>query len=314
MSTHHEGGSHTPKPYRPKRRIPRSFKDLTPTNAFNPRTFFREMVWKALMTRRTGSHKPPSFPELKGSEMALTWIGHASFLIQFQGLNALIDPNFANWLFLLKRLRTSGLRIQDLPPIDLLLLTHAHFDHFHRPSLRKIPSPKITIVPWGVGDLARGLGFRRIIELEWWDSFSHGDWKVTLTPCKHWGARVLSDHHRGYGGYVLEYCGRRVYHAGDSAYFEGFKEIGARTSPEVALLPIGAYYPDSFRNVHMGPDEAMQVFRDIGAEWFVPMHFGSFKLSFEEMDEPPRWLMELARREGLEKRIRILEEGIPSVF
>ncbi len=314
MNAGHHGEESPPKQHRPKRRIPRSFKELTPTNAFNPRTFFREMVWKALLTRRVGAHKCPQYPELTDNQLALTWIGHASFLVQFPGLNALIDPNFANWLFLLKRLKHAGLKLKDLPPIDLVLLTHAHFDHFHRPSLKKLVSPKIAIVPWGVGDLARGLGFGRIIELEWWDSFSHGDWKVTLTPCKHWGARVLSDHHRGYGGYLLEYRGRRIYHAGDSAYFEGFKEIGERAPPEIALLPIGAYFPDSFRNVHMGPDEAMQVFRDVKADLLVPMHYGSFKLSFESMEEPPRWLMDLALQAGLENRVRILEEGVPAVF
>ncbi len=314
MSAGHQSGDGQQKHPRPKRRVPRSFKELTPTNAFNPRTFFHEMVWKALVTRRVGSHKTPQYPELSGDQMALTWIGHASFLVQFPGLNALIDPNFANWLFLLKRLKRPGLKLQDLPPIDLVLLTHAHFDHFHRPSLKKLASPKIAVVPWGVGDLARGLGFGRIIELEWWDSFSSGDWKVTLTPCKHWGARVLRDHHRGYGGYLLEYRGRRIFHAGDSAYFEGFKEIGERAPPEIALLPIGAYFPDSFRNVHMGPDEAMKVFRDVRADLLVPMHYGSFKLSFESMDEPPRWLMDLAHRAGLQDRVRILEEGVPEVF
>jgi L-ascorbate metabolism protein UlaG (beta-lactamase superfamily) len=169
-------------------------------------------------------------------------------------------------------------------------------------------------MPWGVGDLARGLGFGRIIELERWESFSHGNWKVTLTPCKHWGARTLHDHHRGYGGFVLEHQGRRVYHAGDSAYFEGFKEIGQRLAPEIALLPIGAYYPDSFRNVHMGPDEAVQVFRDLGSRWLVPMHFGSFRLSFEDMDAPPQWLTEIAVRDGLMHQLKIMEEGVPLVF
>ena len=110
------------------------------------------------------------FPKLAKSEVALTWIGHASFLVQFPDLNVLIDPNFANWLFLLKRLKHAGLSIRDLPPIDLVLLTHAHFDHFHKPSLRRIPSPKIGVMPWGLGDLARGLGFSRIVELQWWES------------------------------------------------------------------------------------------------------------------------------------------------
>ncbi len=86
----------------------------------------------------------------------------------------LVDPNFANWLFLLKRIKRAGLKISHLPPIDLVLLTHAHFDHFHKPTLRRLPHPKIGVMPWGMGDLARGLGFRRVIELQWWESFTHG--------------------------------------------------------------------------------------------------------------------------------------------
>ena len=131
-------------PYRPpspRQPLPRSFKDLTPAKHFNPRTFFREMVWKALLTRRTGQQKRPAFPRLSHCQVAITWIGHASFLIQFTDLNVLIDPNFANWLFLLKRIKRSGLKIEDLPPIDLVLLTHAHYDHFNKRTLRKLPEP-----------------------------------------------------------------------------------------------------------------------------------------------------------------------------
>jgi L-ascorbate metabolism protein UlaG (beta-lactamase superfamily) len=306
-----------PSPHRPvrtKRRLPRSFKDLTPTRAFNPRTFFQEMVWKAWLMPRTGAHKRPDFPKLTRGQVALTWIGHASFLVQFHDLNVLIDPNFANWLFLLKRVKRAGLQIQHLPPIDLVLLTHAHFDHFHKPTLRRLPHPKILVTPWGMAELAYGLGFERIIELEWWESFSRGNWKVTLTPCKHWGARTLHDQHRGFGGFVLEHEGHRIYHAGDTAYFEGFQEIGERLKPEIALLPIGAYLPHSFRNVHMGPDEAVEAFYDLNARWFVPMHYGTFKLSFEHMEEPPRWLREIATKEGLTPRVRWLEEGVPTVF
>ena len=176
----------------------------------------------------------------------MTWIGHASFLIQFTDLNVLIDPNFANWLFLLKRIKRAGLKIKDLPPIDLVLLTHAHFDHFHKPTLRKLPHPKIGVMPRGVGDLAHNLGFSRVIELDIGKVFRKRDWKVTFTPSKHWGARTLHDQHRGYGGFVLEHQGRKIYHAGDSAYFHGFKEIGRKFAPEIALLPIGAYYPETF--------------------------------------------------------------------
>ena len=302
------------RPVPPRRRLPRSFKDLTPSRHFNPRTFFRELIWKAWLTPRTGQQRRPVFPRLKRRQVAIAWIGHASFLIQFTDLNVLIDPNFANWLFLLKRLKRSGLKIRDLPPIDLVLLTHAHFDHFHKPTLRKLPEPKIGVMPWGVGDLAQNLGFSRVIELDWWESFSQRDWQVTFTPSQHWGARTLGDHHRGYGGFVLEHQGRKIYHAGDSAYFGGFKEIGERLAPEIALLPIGAYHPESFRRVHMGPDEAVKAFRDLRARQMVPMHYGTFRLSFEAMDEPLRWLREIAARENLTQKLRVLDEGSPVVF
>jgi L-ascorbate metabolism protein UlaG (beta-lactamase superfamily) len=285
-------------PYRPplvRQPLPRSFKDLTPAKHFNPRTFFREMVWKALLTRRTGRSQRPTFPKLTFGQVAITW-------------------NFANWLFLLKRIKRSGLKIEHLPPIDLVLLTHAHFDHFHKPTLRRLPHPKIGIMPWGVGDLAHNLGFGRVVELDWWESFCQRDWKVTLTPCKHWGARTLRDHQRGYGGFVLEHQGRRIYHAGDSAYFAGFKDIGKACRPEIALLPIGAYHPETFRHVHMGPDDAIKVFKDLHARWLVPMHYGTFRLSFEDLDEPPRWLRQLAAEQGLTHKVRMLEEGVPQVF
>jgi L-ascorbate metabolism protein UlaG (beta-lactamase superfamily) len=298
----------------PKRKLPRSFKDLTPAKHFAPAKFFRELVLKALVTPRHGETRPPIFPKLKNGEVAITWIGHASFLIQFTNLNVLIDPNFANWLFLLKRIKRAGCKIDDLPPIDVVLLTHAHFDHFHRPTLRRLPHPKIGVMPRGVGDLAHNLGFSRIIELDHWESFAQADWKVTFTPSKHWGARTLHDRHRSYGGFVLEHQGRKIYHAGDSAWFAGFKEIGKKLSPEIALLPIGAYFPDTFRRVHMGPDEAVKAFKALGAKWLVPMHYGTFRLSFEEMDEPPRWLKEIAAEQNLTKNIRILDEGMPEVF
>ncbi len=264
--------------------------------------------------RRQGAHRLFRQPTLAEGEVAITWIGHASFLIQFPDLNVLVDPNFANWLFLLKRLRRAGLHLKDLPKADVVLLTHAHFDHFHKPTLRRLPSPRIAVVPWGVADLTRGLGFDRVLELEWWETFTRKGLQVTMTPAKHWGARTLGDHHRGYGGFILEHRGRRIYHAGDSAYFGGFKEIGARYAPEIALLPIGAYHPEGLRNVHMGPEDALAVFRDLGARWLVPMHYGTFRLSFEDMDEPPARLLELAHRSGLAQHVRVLQEGAPEVF
>lgn len=113
---------------------------------------------------------------------------------------------------------------------------------------------------------------------------------------------------------MVEHQGRTIYHAGDSAYSDCFKQIGERCAIDLALLPIGAYYPDSFRHVHMGPDEALKVFREIGARTFIPMHYGSFKLAFEDMDEPLRWLRELVERDEMTGSLRVLEEGVPEVL
>jgi len=112
----------------------------------------------------------------------------------------------------------------------------------------------------------------------------------------------------------LEHQGRKIYHAGDSAYFDGFKEIGKRLSPEIALLPIGAYHPESFRRMHMGPDEAVRAFRGFAGAVAGADALRAFKLSFEAMDEPPRWLREIAAKENLTQRLRMLDEGVPTVF
>lgn len=278
------------------------------------------LVRHSALTRRSGRiHKPV----LAGKdELGVTFIGHASFFLQVGGHNVVIDPNFARWLFVLKRLRHPGLKVQDLPPIDTVLVTHAHFDHLHKPSLRAIAhvtwrksgqAPRI-VVPRNVGDLVAGLGFREVVELSWWETFSDGGLAVTHTPSRHWGARMLNDYHRGYGGYVLRARKHSVYHAGDSAYFNGFREIGRRLHPELALLPIGAYNPPSFRNVHTNPEDAVQAFRDLGARWMVPMHYGSFRLSHEPLDEPVRFLRRVAEENGLADRVLVLEEGITKIF
>jgi len=234
----------------------------------------------------------------------------------------MIDPNFARWLFVLKRLRRPGLRVADLPPIDVVLVSHAHFDHLHRPSLRAIvhhnrrkgAAPPAIIIPTHVTDLVSDLGFSEIIELDWWRSSRHGNVTITHVPSRHWGARILKDSHRGYGGFVLKSGKHSVYHAGDTAYFPGFGEIGRRLSPEVALLPIGAYNPPQFRNVHTSPADAMQAFQDLHSRWMVPMHYGTFRLSHEPVEEPLQLLDQEARAAGIHDRVVVMEEGITRFF
>jgi L-ascorbate metabolism protein UlaG (beta-lactamase superfamily) len=251
------------------------------------------------------------------NELGVTFIGHSSFLLQIDGHNLLIDPVFSKRLILLRRQRRPGVRVEELPPIDAVLLTHAHMDHLDLASLRQViratrkrarHAPEV-VVPRGVEDLVEGLGFSHVHRLEWWESIALQRLKITMTPCKHWGARMFHDMHRGYGGYVIEGARQSVYHSGDTAYFDGFREIGRRLKPEVALLPIGAYFPDSYRSVHTSPEEAVRGFLEVGAEQMVPMHYGTFRLGREPMDEPLKRLATEATRLGIKDRIKVLEEG-----
>ncbi len=157
-------------------------------------------------------------------------------------------------------------------------------------------------------------GLRDVVELNWWSSYRHRNVTITHVPSRHWGARVLRDAHRGYGGYVLRDGKHSVYHAGDTAYFSGFREIGMRLSPQLALLPIGAYNPPSFRNVHTSPADATRAFLDLNSRWMVPMHYGTFRLSHEPMDEPLQLLEREARNAGIAERVLVLKEGVTKIF
>ena len=281
---------------------------------------FGTLVRRSAMTPRTGVTSTPVLA--RRGQLGVTFIGHSSFFLQIGGKNIVIDPNFARWIFVLKRLRRPGLRPRDLPAIDAVLVSHAHFDHLHRQSLRTIARlsrrksgkrPTI-IVPRHLADLVNDLGYGRVVELDWWQSHQLGHVEITHVPSRHWGARMVRDNHRGFGGFVLRAGKHSLYHAGDTAYFDGFREIGQRLKPEVALLPIGAYHPDSFRRVHTSPEDAVQAFLDLGARWMVPMHYGTFRLSYEPVDEPVPRLLEDARRRGVERNMRVLEEGVTQFF
>jgi len=307
-----------------------------------------QQLWKLVRESHaqplTGSQAKP--PEVGSGETAITFIGHSSFLIHTAGRGLLVDPVFATRLIVLRRQRRPGLRVADLPRIDAVLLTHAHMDHLNRPSLRAITremrrrglAAPIAIVPKGVEDLVADLGFASVISLAWWQSaelkalsraktergrlipIEAGDGldgvaeqhslTITATPARHWGARMFKDTHRGFGGYVIESAsGPTIYHSGDTAYFGGFAEIGRRLEPEVALLPIGAYFPDSYRAVHTSPEEALQGFLDLKADVMIPMHYGTFRLGREPMEEPLPRLMRAAERAGVVDRVAALGEG-----
>ena len=282
---------------------------------WNKRNFLFEVLLPSLLAPRDGTpNATPLFPALEPGQLGITWIGHAAFLVQMGGLNILIDPNWSLWLKGIKRLKTPGVALHQLPMIDLVLVTHAHFDHLDRRTLRAIAANQPIVVPFGVGNLVHDLGFERVQELDYWGTYKNEGLEITLTPCHHWGARVLHDQHRGFGGFVIAHGGRSVFHCGDTAYFDGFKEIGRRCPVEIALLPIGAYDAPSGRAVHMNPEEAVQAFLELNARTLIPMHYGTFRLSYEPLDEPPARLLARARQAGVESQVRLMAEGQPGVF
>ncbi len=257
-------------------------------------------------------------PEVEPGDTAITFIGHSSFLIQTSGQAVLVDPVFATRLVVLRRQRRPGILVRDLPRIDAILLTHAHMDHLNIPSLRAVaaemrrrglPAPE-AIVPRGVDDLVRRIGFSTVHTHDWWQSADVANLTVTATPARHWGARMFNDTHRGFGGYVLRAPhSPTIYHSGDTAYFNGFTEIGRRLQPEIALLPIGAYFPDSYRAVHTSPEEALQAFFDLKSRIMIPMHYNTFRLGREPMDEPLSRLLEAAEESRVSGRVVPLKEG-----
>jgi len=275
--------------------------------------------------RHTAPAGPPAprvepDPELIHANEAgarLTWLGHASFLLQMEGANLLFDPVFADrigWFY--PRHLPPGLAADQLPPIDVLLVSHNHYDHLDLASIESVPRAATVITTRGLGRYFVKRLFARVIELDWWDTVDVGRLRYTLTPARHWSRRTLFDTNRSlWGGFVIEAserkpeqrtfslsepapgevktdrrraCPAAVYYAGDSAWFDGFAEIGRRFPHlDLALIPIGGYEPAWFmENNHLNPEQAGRAFVECGAKRMVPMHWGTFQMTDEPLSAP----------------------------
>lgn len=289
---------------------------LLPTEGWRKRNlqFLGEVLIPTLLSPRKPSRIMDAVPLVSHAEIGVTWLGHAGFFAQIGGINLLIDPNWALWHGPIKRVRHPSVWAGDLPPIDLVLITHAHFDHLHLPSLRRIARGQPVIVPEGVGQVVKRCGFGQIVELETWQRARYGDLHITLTPARHWGARMIHDTHRGFGGYLIDSPERCLFHCGDSSMFDGFEEIGKRAQIDLALMPIGAYLAPSGRPVHMNPAEALDAFEMLGAQHMIPMHHDTFPLGGEPIHEPGEWLDRARFERGLSERVRLLHDGESAVY
>jgi len=226
-------------------------------------------------------------PPAVGEPARLTWIGHASWLVQLDGVSLLLDPIFSESLGPgVNRFVPPGVTVAELPPIRAQLVTHNHRDHLDVPSLQAVGAP--VVAGLGLAPFFSKLGLS-CTELDWWTETKVGAVTVRFVPSQHWSRRGLNDANATlWGGFVIEGSTARLYHSGDTAYFDGFAEIARRCgSIDAALLPIGAYDPAWFMSKqHMNPEEATRAFTDLGARQFVAMHWGTFKLTDEPLDEP----------------------------
>jgi L-ascorbate metabolism protein UlaG (beta-lactamase superfamily) len=277
----------------------------------------RRTPWPRWVENRARPDLPSS---LERGEIALTFVNHITFLLQFRGLNVLTDPVWSERVSPVrwsgpKRVRAPGLAFEDLPRVDVVLVSHNHYDHLDIDTLVRLEREHRPLFVTGLGNRAfleeHGLGTVR--ELDWWQEIAHGDARLVYTPAQHWSGRALAGRNRTlWGGFVVEADGRRLFFAGDTGYWRHFRDLRARLGVmDVAMLPIGAYEPRWFmQEQHMDPDDAVRAHLDLGARTSIGTHFGCFQLTDEGIDDPLRELEAARRRHGVAAgRFRTIETG-----
>jgi len=280
------------------------------TTTFNPRTANLPSVENDGAALR---HNPRP-------EATVTWIGHSTLLIQLDGVNMLTDPHWSARASPVgfagpSRVMPPGLAFEQLPPIHLVVISHDHYDHLDLDTVRRlnIEHHPLFLVPLGVKAWLEEQGVSNVEELDWWDSRQVRDLTVTCLPAQHFSGRTLSDRNRRlWSGWAVAGRTKRMFFAGDTGYYDVFQEIGRRLGPfDLAAIPIGAYLPPVIMQMtHVTPEEALQVFADLRARRFVAIHWGTFDLTEEPIEEPPRRLEAEAARLGLDPGgIWVLKHG-----
>ncbi|KMK76800.1 MBL fold metallo-hydrolase [Alkalihalobacillus pseudalcaliphilus] len=215
------------------------------------------------------------------SAPSITWIGHSTFLIQLNGLNLLTDPVWAHRMGFQKRLTEPGMPLSDLPEIDIVLISHGHYDHLDFPTIKKLKGNPTFYVPIGLGRAFKKRGYQKVIEANWYDSLEQGNLKLSFVPAQHWTKRSLTDTNSSHwGGWMIENKQQSIYFVGDTGYFRGFQDIAEKFKIDIVLMPIGAYEPEWFmKDSHINPEDAVKAFLELNGATFIPMHYGTYRLA-----------------------------------
>lgn len=278
----------------------------------NARSFLSNWFYRSIKDVFRGVKKLPNEPIVVRADEVRVWmVGHATVLINLFGTTILTDPVLTHGLPFPRRLISPGYTAEELPPLDYIVVSHAHLDHLNKTTLRQLAKKTTAIiVPKNCVDLVEWMGFGRVIELGWNEKVTTGDFSTTAFKVKHWGQRVPWERKgRGYNSYLMEKNGRSVYFGGDTGYDVYFKAIGAKHHVSIALLPIGAYKPDSFTPNHMNPEQAIKAATDLGCDHVIPIHWGNFRLSLESIFEPPERFLRHAGQNGFAKKAHLLQNG-----
>lgn len=275
-------------------------------------------AWPA---RHVAPHAPAPPASVSGDALRATWVSHATVLVQVDGLNLLTDPVWSEAAgpggrIGPRRVRNAGVRLEDLPRIDLVLLSHNHYDHLDAPTLRRLwqrDRPRVY-TPLGNAALLRRIGVTDVVELDWWQEAAHdAHTRVTATEVRHFSGRGLFDRDRTlWAGFAVHTRAGMIYFAGDTGYGPHFAETRRRVGdPRLALIPIGAYLPRAIMApVHMNPDEATRAHRDLNAHRSLGIHWGSFRLTAEAHDAPLHDLAAALATHGVAPaHFRALEHG-----